>query len=162
MEFSKVIEARRSIRQYKTDPIPEDVFPRLHRALNLAPSGNNGQPYTFIFVRDKDIKERLVREGCHQEGFLNAPLIVVPCCRPDHEFDCAIALDHLVLAAANEGLGTCWVGWINRDAIRALLDIPEHVAVPVVIPVGYPAESPDARPRKPIEEIVCKDGYHRS
>jgi nitroreductase len=112
-------------------------------------------------VRDKALKERLVREGCHQEGFLNAPLIVVACCRPDHEFDCAIALDHLVLAATNEGLGTCWVGWIDRDKIRELLDIPEHVAVPAVIPVGYPAENPDARPRKPIEELVSTDTYHR-
>jgi nitroreductase len=162
MEFTKVIETRRSIREYRTTPIPEDVFLRLHRALSAAPSANNGQPCTFIFVRDPKVRERLVREGCHQEGFLNAPCIVVACCRPDHEFDCAIAVDHLILAATNEGLGTCWVGWIDREAIRALLNIPEHVAVPVVIPLGYAAEGPEARPRKPMSELICTDAYHKA
>lgn len=159
MDFNKVIQARRSIRQYKTDAIPEAVFPRLIEALSLAPSGNNGQPCTFIFVRDPAVKARLVHEGCHQEGFVDAPLIVVACCKPDHELDCAIAIDHLILAATNEGLGTCWVGWIERDRIRAVLGIPEDIAVPIVIPVGYAAENPDARPRKPVSELIRHDAY---
>ena len=159
MDFSNVIKARRSIRQYKTDSIPEDVYPRLHAALSLAPSGSNGQPCNFIFVKDPETRELLVTNGCHQNGFLNAPLIVVACCKEGREFDCAIAVDHLILAATNEGLGTCWVGWIQREEIRKLLGIPQDIEIPVIIPIGYADESPAPRARKPLNELIQVDAF---
>lgn len=154
MDLRDAMNARRSIRQYKTDPIPEEVFPRLMEALSLAPSANNGQPCHFLFVRDAKVREQVVKKACHQEGFLNAPLIVVACCKKGREFDCAIAVENLVLAATAEGLGSCWVGWIEREEMRKILGIPEEMDIPVVIPIGYAAERPDARPRKPLVELV--------
>ena len=121
VEFSKVIRERRSIRKFRKDPIPDAACQSLREALRLAPSGNNKQPCSFVFVSDQDMRGRIVGEACHQEGFLDAPLIVVACCRRGAGFDCAIAVDHMILAATNEGLGSCWVGWIERDAIREVL-----------------------------------------
>ena len=149
MDFLKVIRQRRSIREFSTGTIPDSACDSLREALSLAPSANNRQPCSFIFVKDPDVRARIVGQACHQEGFLNAPLIVVACCQRGADFDCAIAVDHLILAATNEGLGSCWVGWIERDTIREILGIPGDIDIPVIVPLGYAAESPAARrPRR--------------
>ena len=74
-------------------------------------------------------------------------------------WDLAIALDHLTLAAVEEGLGTCWIGGLNEREIKELLSVPDDIRVPVVMPVGYPVSWPGPRPRKPLDEIVCYDEY---
>jgi nitroreductase len=73
--------------------------------------------------------------------------------------DLAIALDHLTLVAAAEGLGTCWVGGLDELEVKRLLSIPDDMRVPIVMPVGYPVSWPEPRPRKPLEKIVCYDKY---
>jgi nitroreductase len=162
MEFSQVIRQRRSIRRFRTDPIPESACDHLREALSLAPSANNKQPCSFIFVKDPEIRARIVRKACHQERFVDAPLIVVACCPKGAEFDCAIAVDHLILAATNEGLGSCWVGWIERDALREILGVPGTIETPVIVPMGYAAESPDPRPRKALSDLVHEDAFPRT
>ncbi|MGA2974295.1 MAG: nitroreductase family protein [Spirochaetia bacterium] len=161
MDFSKVIRKRRSIRKFRKDPIPDSACNRLREALSLAPSANNKQPCSFTFVKDQDLRARIVGKACHQEGFLDAPLIVVACCQRGADFDCAIAVDHLILAATNEGLGSCWVGWIERDAIREILGIPADIEIPVIVPIGYAAEIPDAQTRKPLRELIQEDVFKR-
>jgi nitroreductase len=162
MEFWKVIQERRSIREFRKDPIPDSAVHCLCEALRLAPSANNKQPCSFVFVRDPEKRARIVGKACHQEGFLNAPLIVVACCRRGTEFDCAIALDHMILAAANEGLGSCWVGWIERDPLREILGIPDDTDIPVIVPIGYAAESPVARSRKGLGELIHEDVFRQA
>jgi nitroreductase len=159
MDFSQVIRERRSIRKFRKDPIPDSAFQRLREALSLAPSANNNQPCRFAFVRDQDIRARIVGKACHQDELLDAPLIVVAGCPRGAEFDCAIAMDHLILAAMNEGLGSCWVGWIERDEIRKIFGIPPEIEIPVIVPIGYAAESPDARSRKPLRELIQEDAF---
>jgi nitroreductase len=73
--------------------------------------------------------------------------------------DLAIALDHLTLVAAAEGLGTCWVGGLDELEVKRLLSIPDDMRVPIVMPVGYPASWPEARPRKPLERLIYYDKY---
>jgi nitroreductase len=73
--------------------------------------------------------------------------------------DLAIALDHLTLAAVEEGLGTCWVGGFDEKLVKELLSIPDDVRVPFVMPVGYPVSWPGPRPRKPLEEVICYERY---
>jgi nitroreductase len=74
--------------------------------------------------------------------------------------DLAIALDHLVLAATAEGIGTCWIGGLNEPRLKEVLGIPDDVRAPLAIVLGYPVSWPDARPRKPLDEIVCYDRYY--
>jgi nitroreductase len=73
--------------------------------------------------------------------------------------DVTIALEHLVLAATNEGLGACWVGAFNAESIKSILGIPEDVGINAIVPIGYPAEQPRPRMVKRVEEIVCYDSF---
>ncbi|MGE5557989.1 MAG: nitroreductase family protein [Bacillota bacterium] len=159
MDFTAVISSRRAVRKYKSDPVPESKMQKLYEALNLAPSGNNAQPYEFIFVRDGAVRKQIVSEGCHQEFIGEAPVLMVAVCDPGKSFDAAIAVDHLILAATNEGLGTCWIGWIEREPIKNILGIPAEKEVPVLVPIGFPAENPPAKPRKPLGQIIRFDKY---
>jgi nitroreductase len=76
--------------------------------------------------------------------------------------DCAIAIDHMTLAAVAEGLGTCWIGHFEQDACRKILGIPDDAQIIELLPLGYPAggaEHPGSKPRKPLEELVCWDRF---
>jgi nitroreductase len=154
MDFMEVISKRRAIRKYKKDPIPDEKLEKLFQALRLAPSGNNRQPYKFIFVKDENTRHEIVRRACHQDFLYDAPVLMVACCEPGRAFDTAIAVDHMVLAATNEGLGTCWVGWFERDAVREILEIDSKMEIPILVPIGYADQRPEEKPRKPIEELV--------
>jgi nitroreductase len=75
------------------------------------------------------------------------------------DFDLAIALDHLTLAAVEEGLGTCWIGGLDEPKVKALLSVPDDWRAPVAMPIGYPVEWPEPRQRKSLAEIVCYDKF---
>jgi nitroreductase len=154
MDFTKVMMARRSVRKYKSDPIPEALLQKLYEALQAAPTGSNEQDFQFIFVRDEAKRHELVKKACHQDFLLEAPILVVATCGKGSAFDVAIAIDHLVLAAVNEGLGACWIGWFEAAAVRKVLGLPDEAEVPILVPLGYPGEAPEARPRKPVEQLI--------
>jgi nitroreductase len=171
MKVLEVIQKRRSIRRYKEDPIPEDVFHRVLEAARLAPSGKNLQPWKFIIVRDKELKDRLAQASASQFFIAEAPIIVVACGFPDHCYsrmgrymkswpvDVTIALEHLILQAQEDGLGTCWIGSFEEEEVKSVLGIPDHVKVLALTPLGYPDEAPSFRGRKSLDEIVSYDGY---
>jgi nitroreductase len=159
MELRDVIAARRSIRKYKKRPVGKVRLRRLQEALRAAPSGANRQDYAFIFVTDPRKRLQIAREAGHQEFLAQAPVMMVAVCSPGESFNVAIAVDHLVLAATDEGLGTCWVGWFEREPVKRILGIPEGKEVPILITIGYAAEQPDPRPRKPLAKLVMKDAY---
>lgn len=154
MEHSEVITKRRAIRKYKQDPIPEDKLQKLYRALQSAPTGNNRQPFKFIFVKDANLRNKIARQACPQDFLIQPPVLMVATCEKGDSFNVAIAVDHMILAATDEGLGTCWVGWFECDIVRNLLNIPADMDIPILVPIGYADENPAARPRKPISEIV--------
>ena len=159
MDFAKVIANRRSIRKYKNDPVPPRKLQRLYDALRLAPSGGNHQNHCFIFVQDPAKRMQIATEACHQEFAKEAPVLMVACCDPGGSFDAAIAVDHMVLAATNAGLGTCWVGWFERDVVKRILGIPAGKEVAIMVAIGYADEQPAARPRKVLEELIMADKY---
>ncbi len=173
MEFYDVIRTRRSIRSYKPDPIPEDVLRRVLEAARIAPSGSNRQPWKFIVVRDEEVKRRLV-EACHNQSFIaEAPVVIVACGYNIHYnrggymgdmsmlVDVAIAFTHLILAARAEGLGTCWIGSFDNEAVKRILNIPDDVNVVALTPLGYPKGEGFSEPgsRKSLEEIVSMDRF---
>ncbi|UCC41665.1 MAG: nitroreductase family protein [Candidatus Aminicenantes bacterium] len=171
MKVLEVIQKRRSIRKYKEDPIPEDVLQRVLEAARLAPSGKNLQPWKFVIVRDKELKNRLVHASAGQFFIAEAPIIVVACGFPDECYskmgrymkswpvDVTIALEHLILQAHEDGLGTCWVGSFEEEAVKSILNVPESVKVLALTPLGYPDEDPPFRGRKSLDEIFSYDKY---
>jgi len=159
MEFRDVIETRRSIRKYRPDTIPQDKLRRLQEALQLAPTGANRQNFAFIFVTDAEKRAQIASEAGHQEFLAQAPVLMIAVCDPGESFNTAIAVDHMVLAATDEGLGTCWVGWFERGPVRRILGIPQEKEVPIIVAIGYADEQPEARPRKPLDALIMTDGY---
>lgn len=173
MNVEKAIRDRRSIRKYKSEEVSEEIVNELLEAARLAPSGNNAQPWRFKVINNKTIIERLREEGIFKQDFVyNAPLIIVCCADPeaypkakfesgfDDPYeeragrDVTIASQNLILRATELGLGTCYVGWMNKPRAKEVLGIPVRFVVPYVITVGYPDEAPDARERKDKEEVV--------
>jgi len=158
----EVIKKRRSIRRYKPTPVPEDILTKILEAARLAPSAGNRQPWHFIVVRDDEKKKQL---GI-SEWAAEAPIVIVGCVdtkiRPEPTciVDLSIAFEHIVLAATNFGLGTCWIGRLNADdTIKKALGIPEHIKVVAVTPLGYPDETPGPKDRRSLSEIVHYDKF---
>jgi nitroreductase len=171
MKVLEAIQKRRSVRKYKENPIPEEALLRVLEAARLAPSGKNFQPWKFIIVKDKALKEKLARASAGQYFIARAPIIIVGCGFPDNCYarmgrymkswsvDVTIALEHLILQAQEEGLGTCWIGSFEEGEVKALLNVPEEVKVLALTPLGYPEEIPAFRGRKSLDEIISYDRY---
>lgn len=162
MEFRDVIAKRRSVRAYKARAVSQRSLRRLHRALQIAPSGANRQDYRFVFVTDERKRQRIAAQAGHQEFLAQAPVIMVAVCEPGGEFNVAIAVDHMILAATDLGLGTCWIGWFERPPVRKILGIPKSKAVPIMVTIGHAAEEPKARRRKPLTELIALDAYPKA
>ena len=171
MDFYQVIKSRKSIRAYKSDSINNDVLDRVLEAGRIAPSAKNIQPWKFIVVKDAKIKQELV-SACRNQSFIGqAPVVVCAVALEkiawgnmggywsSYPVDVAIALDHIILAATNEGLGTCWIGAYHEAEVKRILKIPDEVKVIALTPIGYPAQEPSLKPRKPLSEITSIDSF---
>ncbi len=162
MDFKDVIEKRRSIRKYKVTPVSDDQILRVLEAARLAPSAANRYPSHFIVVRDQELRKKLAG---NQAWAADAPVIIVALGDAANspnwwQNDVGIAFEHVILAAANEGLGTCWMGSMQRDSeIKGLLGMPDHMRVVAITPLGSPDESPSLKQRKPLQEITSWDRW---
>jgi len=166
-----LIEKRKSIRSYKPQDVEEEKLNYILQAFRKAPSAKNLQPWKLIIVKDKK-KISDLSIACNNQTFLSeAPILIVACAKEDEAYgvmggymnsysvDIALALEHLILAATEKGLGTCWIGAFKEKLVKGLLDVPDNVRVVAITPVGYPAVEGRIRGRKPISEIVCYDKY---
>jgi len=164
MDTIEAIRSRRSIRRYKTDPIPKEHLEIILEAGRLAPSARNRQPWHFVIVTDGGVRVRLAGACMGQLWLARAPVMIVAVGLPEvsrawYPIDVSIALQNMVLAATSLGYGTCWVGAFHEGAIKAILGIPREAKVIAVCPLGVPAEQPRPRKRKPPEEIFSLDRY---
>ncbi len=164
MELSEAIATRRSIRAYKPDPVSEEKLKRVLEAARLAPSAANRQPWKLYVIREKELRARL-KDAYGQKWFYEAPVILLICAIPARawsrrdgknyaDVDATIAFDHLTLAAHAEGLGTCWIGAFDPQAVRSILNLPPGEEPLAMTPLGYPDQSPKPTPRKSLEELV--------
>ena len=164
MEVMDAIRTRKSVRSYLDKPVDDATLARVMEAARLAPSARNVQEWRFIAVRDQAMRERIARVS--QYPFIAEAAIVLACCaetdgrlmrcgQPAYTIDVAIAIDHLSLAATAEGLGTCWIGGFDEEAVKKLLGIPPAVRVVQLMPLGWPADpAPIAKRRLPIAKIL--------
>ncbi len=162
MDLYEVIKNRRSVRNYKSTPIPQESLDRIWEAVRLAPSACNIQPWRFLVLRSPELRNSL--RGILRDWAFTAPLLIVALGNREaawkrdgesiHPIDVAIATEHLVLAAASEGLGTCWICAFNRKALQNALEIPREWDVVAVTPLGYPGDVGAPNERKPLSEIV--------
>jgi len=163
MDIFEAIKERRSIRRYRTDAVPQELLQQVLEAARVAPSAANRQAWKFVVVTDAATRQELV-PACRSQQFVGqAPVVIAACAteagRKWNQVDLAIAIDHMTLAAHGLGLGTCWIGAFEEEAVRGILGIPEGVSVVVLLTLGY-ADGPGRPPsRKPLGEVVCYQRY---
>ena len=176
--FSELVNKRISVRRYKDLPIDDDSIRICLEAARLAPSACNSQPWRFIVVNDKDLKEKLSNKAFSGIYSMNAfakgaPVIIAVVSERAtflaniggrfrgtsyYLIDIGIACEHLVLQAAELGIGTCMLGWFNEKAVKETLGIPRQKKVDLLISLGYYQESQKERSRRPLSEI---SGYNK-
>lgn len=167
MEVMEAIEKRRSIRAYESTPLTREQLTRFLEAVRLAPSWKDRQCWNVIVLTDREriLKlGELLRYNPGRGVYDTAPCFIVLTADPEksgvrddkpyYMTDAGIALENGVLAAAEMGLGTCWVGSFTEGPVKELLGIPESIRIAAITPLGVPAEAPAPRPRKPMAELA--------
>ncbi|MEM3090706.1 MAG: nitroreductase family protein [Candidatus Bathyarchaeia archaeon] len=168
MDVFEAIKGRRSIRAFQSRDVPSEIVEKLIEAARWAPSAGNIQPWEFVIVRSPETKKRLAEAALGQSFIEEAPVVIVVCADEERSAsgygsrgrtlyciqDTAAAIQNIHLAAYAMGLSTCWVGAFREDEARKILKIPEGVRPVAIIPVGYPAESPTPRSRRPLKQII--------
>ncbi len=164
MNFADLSRQRYSVRAYKPDPVEDAKLEQVLEAARLAPTAANRQPFQLIVIHTAGRREELKRVY-HRDWFSQAPLVIGICALPSvawvrrdgknyADVDATIAMDYLILAAADLGLGTCWVAAFDPAAAREVLHLPEGVEPIAFTPLGYPADQPRPKDRKPLAELV--------
>ena len=167
MPLVDTVLSRRSIRRYEQKEIPRDVLDKILEAGRQAPSAANRQPWHFIVLTDSEIKKELSK-GVFGRFIKDAPVTVVGCAHREliagkwSIISTTIALQNMVVAAWAMGVGSCWIGDFTQEKVKKLLGIPERWDVVALVSFGYPAETPQPRKKKPIEEIVSFNSFRQA
>ncbi len=164
MDVRAAISARRSIRKYDKKPLPAELLEELLEPARRAPSASNAQRWSMVVVTDDDTKKKLMKASGNQRFVGDCSAYLVAVAEPGAPYpavDVAIALDHLSLVAAEKGLGTCWIGDFEPEEVKEVLDIPKDRDIPICMTLGYPAQSPPARKRKPLSELFHREVWGR-
>jgi nitroreductase len=169
MSFHELARSRFSVRDYRETPVEDEKIRFVLEAARIAPSAANRQPWHFVVVRDEKLRAQIYATY-GKKWIESAPVVIVAC--GDHELswkrndgkdhldiDLAIAVDHMTLAAADRGLGTCWICAFDAAACHRVLGLPDSVEAVALLPLGYPAEKGDpdrhGKARKKMDEIVA-------
>jgi nitroreductase len=164
MNLYQAIAGRRSSRNFKPTAVSDQQMARIWEAVRQAPSACNLQPWHFLVVKSPEVRARVGK--VLQPWAMTAPVIVIAlgnkntAWRRDgqsyHEVDVAIAVEHLILAAAAEGLGSCWICAFNRLSMSKALGLGPEWDPVVAIPIGYADDPSPGTERKPLKEIVSE------
>ena len=164
MNFKALCEQRYSCRAYQTKPIESEKLDYIRECVRLAPSAVNRQPWRFILVTDA-AQLALLHRCYNREWIKDAPAIVICCQNSDEawvrpcdgkshaDIDIAIAVEHLVLAAASVNLGSCWVCNFDAPLLAQTFPLPQGFQAAALVPLGYPANEPSPKKRKPLDEV---------
>jgi nitroreductase len=164
MDTLQTIFERRSIREYKPEPIPAEHLYQILEAGRQAPSAANRQPWHFVVIGDAEQKQRAAQACNGQKWMANAAYILIAVGLPQvtskwYRVDVAIALENMALAARSLGYGTCWIGAFDPVQVKEVCQIPADLDIVACMPLGVPAVAPAARERKPWEQIFSTDRY---
>lgn len=173
MDVLEVIKGRRSIRAFKKQDVSKETIEKLIETATWAPSAGNIQPWEFIIVRNPEVKRRLAEAALSQAFIEEAPVVIVVCANENRSSqgygmrgktlyciqDTAAATQNILLTAHSFGLGTCWVGAFREEEAKEVLKTPQGIRPVAIIPIGYPAETPTPRSKRPIKDIIHYETY---
>jgi nitroreductase len=150
MDVMETIRRRCSVRNYQAKPVEEEKLSSILEAARIAPSASNRQEWRFVVVKNEITRQRLMKAAKGQSFVGEAPVVIACCAQTDNHImscgqlcypiDVAIAIEHMVLKATEEGLGTCWVGAFYEDQVKEILGIPKDIRVVELLVLGYPAK----------------------
>lgn len=161
MDALEAIYTRRSIRRYSSREVEESKLLRILEACRWAPSARNLQPWELVVIKEKNTLMKVAKKAPYGHFIADAPLAIAIITNPEskwHIIDGSLLTENLMIAAWALGLGTCWIGSMDREEVKKILRIPHNRHLLTVIPVGYPAEIPKSS-RKPLREFVYLDEY---
>lgn len=173
MEFYDVVKKRKSIKKFKSGELDREKLLKIIDAAMRAPSWKNSTPYKFILVDRDDLKQNIAGAILNKttdtaEAVTNAPATIVVVADPNasgsmeekdyYLVDSAIAMEHLILAATEEGYGTCWIGAFNEKKVKEILGIPDNYKVVALTPIGESAEGEAEEPHQPKKDV--KDYFY--
>lgn len=169
MEFLSLVHQRYSVREYKPDLIEEEKLDKILEAAQFAPTAANRQPFKLIIIRTANKKQDLLKIY-DRDWFVNAPIMICACGIPEKgwvrkdgrsyiDVDIAIVMDHVSLAAADLGLGTCWVAAFDVNAAREYLQIPATAEPIIFMTLGYPTGRVDVKERKPLKDLISYENW---
>jgi nitroreductase len=189
IDILEAIKNRRSIRHYRSDPVPETSLQTVLEAAHWAPSWGNTQCWRFIVVRESETRSKIADtvakvkidnewlENAAAIAIRQAPILIVICAemgragfRSDNTpvtdkgdywylFDIALAMENLVLAAHSLGLGTVIIGGFDASSVGKILDVPPDYNVVTMTPLGIPDHMGQVSPRKNLAEVTYKEKY---
>lgn len=177
MQFYDVIENRKSIKKFKTDTLDKDKINRMLNAAMMSPSWKNQTSYRFILVDDDNIKQKISDAIINKtneaaQSVMDAPMTAVVVAEPNasgdvegkeyYLVDGAIAMEHFVLAATEEGYGTCWIASFNEKKIKEALSIPDNFRVVALTPIGQIAAEKPHNPPKDSKDYVFLNRWDRA
>jgi len=168
MEFFDLVKSRKSIRMYTDEPVDDETVMKIIDTARNSPSAGNLQPYKISIVRDLETKQELAKAAYGQGFIARAPVVLVfleePAASASHygrrgielyvHQDTAVAVTFAHLAAADLGLGSCWIGAFDSHAAARILDLPSGLHPVAILPIGHPAENPLSSPKKEINQII--------
>jgi len=162
MQVQEAIQKRLSIRRYADAAISDEHLDILFKALQRAASGNNYQNWEFVFVKDPDVKQRLV-PACYNQSFVrDCAYFIAGVADPTmkwHMVDITIALTQFALQAVELGYGTCWIGAFYEAGVKQVLNLPDDKKVVICMTLGLPTGKHVPRGRKTLEEIIYLDKF---
>ncbi len=170
MDFQELIKKRYSVRAYRPDAVEDAKLARVLEAARLAPTAANRQAFRVIVIPVKG-READLRRIYGRDWFIQAPLVLCVCAVPSEgwvrkadgwnaaEVDATIVMSHIVLAAAAEGLGTCWIAAFDPAAAREVLGLPPEVIPSAFTPLGYAADAPAPKKRRALDELVRRNRW---
>lgn len=177
MNFYEVIEKRTSIRKFKQTEIDYGKLSKMIDAAMRAPSWKNNTSFRIIVVQDENKKKQIsdtIMNNTEEAAISirQAPVTIIVAAEPNssgsiankeyYMVDSAIAMEHIILAATNEGYGTCWIGAFDEDKIRNILNIPHNFRIVAITPVGEIAEHKEHYPKKDINDYVFLDNWNEA
>ena len=176
MQLMEALRTRRSVRQWTSDPVPDEQLKELVEAAARAPSGSNNQPWAFVIIREPGRLKRLRAAAPGIAGRAGAVILICLDRRrgdeapgtPEYDmvhFSLGAAMQNLLLAAHNQGLGACAIGSFHHASLGSIVSLPPHLELKLLIALGYPVSQPDAPALRPLSEVcyieeVGSDGEH--
>lgn len=174
MSSYKLMLSRRSIRQFKPDPVSRGILEKLVNSARLAPSGANLQPLEFVVIDDEEIRKKLFpclkwaayiapegnpKPGCEPMAYVII-LVNVDVKESGFERDVGAAVENMILTAWEERIGSCWIASADTKKIQKMLKVPKNYMIDSVLALGYPDEEPKIEEMKDSVKY-WKDGKGR-